>query len=169
MCYGHAHAVSQSHESQSLDRMLDWKLQLATPGCEALVHHKEKPNSLPVKSSIYQPQTQKILTTVHRPKPKENNGRRKKSQPSPNRPFSSKLLWGAKSKLEHQTMVQTILLCTDPSMSKSKGPPRNLSILQIRHMLVSASFCRGLNSRAELPEGGRVGREDMSIVKNSLK
>lgn len=58
---------------------------------------------------------------------------------------------------------------TDPSMSKSKGPPRNLSIMQIRHMLVSASFCKGLNCRAELPEGEKVGREDMSIVMNSLK
>lgn len=56
---------------------------------------------------------------------------------------------------------------TDPSMSKSKGPPRNLSIMQIRHMLVSASFCRGLNCRPELPEGEKVGREDMSIVMNS--
>lgn len=51
MCYGHAHALSQSHESQSLDRMLDWKQQLATPGCGALAHYK-KPNSLTVKPTV---------------------------------------------------------------------------------------------------------------------
>ena len=54
-------------------------------------------------------------------------------------------------------------------MSKSKGPPRNPSILQSMHMLVSTSFSRGLNCGPELPEGGRVGGEGMSIVMNSLK
>lgn len=66
-------------------------------------------------------------------------------------------------------MVQRVFLCTDPSLSKSKGPPRNPSILQIMYMLVSASFYRGLNCGAELPEGEKGAREAMSIVMNSLK
>lgn len=117
-----AWALSQSHESQSLDRMLDWKQQLATPGCGALVYYKEKPNSPTVKSTVT-PTTgsKKNPTTLHRPKPKESNGRRKKSQPSPpNRLFSSKILWGAKNKFEHWTVVQTVLLCTDLPVSKVK-------------------------------------------------